>query len=113
GVATRYSLSPHSRPGPATEPRAWPTSSSPGVTSTPTPAPASSHRCHVRRHEGRWFLRPFSRAAALDPRSSCSGGFLQGLDERREGPVPLDPAELALGAQEARRAPPPPHLSVP
>jgi hypothetical protein len=39
--------------------------------------------CPARCHEGRWLPRPFSRAAALDSSPSCSGGFLQGLDERR------------------------------
>src|SRR5262249_45102510 len=71
-----------------------------------------SHPCPTCCHEARWFPRPFSRDAALDSRPSCSGGLLQGLDERRYGPMPLDPAELALGAQQARHAPPPPHLPV-
>ena len=73
---------------------------------------AGSHPCPTSRHEPREFPRPFSCDAALDPRSSCSGRFRQGLDQRRQGPMSLDPAELALGAQEARRAPPPPHLPV-
>ena len=42
-----------------------------------------SHPCPTRRHEEKWFLRPISRAAALDSRPSRSGGFLQGLDQRR------------------------------
>jgi hypothetical protein len=75
-------------------------------------SPASSHPGPTRRHEGRWILRPFSRDAALDSRPSCSGGFLQGPDERGHGPVSFDPAELGFGPQEARHAPPPPHLPV-
>ena len=73
---------------------------------------AGSHPCPTSRHEATEFPRPCSCDAALDPRSWCSGRFLQGLDQSRQGPMPLDPAELALGAQEARRASPPPHLPV-
>jgi hypothetical protein len=74
---------------------------------------AGSHPCPGPCHQGRWLPRPFSRAAALDSRPSCSGGFLQGLDERREGPGPLDPAELALGARQASLAPALMHVPVP
>ena len=58
---------------------------------------AGSHPCPTSRHEAREFPGP-SHAPPLDPRSSCSGRFRQGLDQRRQGPMPLDPAELALGA---------------
>ena len=71
-----------------------------------------SYPCPTSRHEAREFPRPFSCDAALDPRPSCSGRFLQGRDQRRQGPMPLDPAKLALGTLEARRAPPSPHLPV-
>jgi hypothetical protein len=59
--------------------------------------------------------RPCRRLSGLDPRQSQEPGRptrRPGLDERREGPMSLDPAEPALGAQEARHAPPPPHVAV-
>ena len=56
--------------------------------------------------------RPFSRDAASGSSRSRPGRSRQGLQQRGHGPVSLDPAELALGSQQARHAPPPPHVAV-
>src|SRR5262245_13278040 len=46
---------------------------------------------------------PFSRDAASGSSRSRPGRSLQGLQERSHGPVPLDPAELALGPHQAEQ----------
>jgi hypothetical protein len=91
--------------------RSWPGAAPRNDTEIRRPPPRS--RASPCRCPETWrFRQPFSRNAALDSSGSLSGQFLQDLHECGHGSVFLDPAELALGSQQARDAPARRHVAI-